>query len=116
MKIYVSHSTNFDYRAELYVPLRANFSDLDIFLPHEKSGQASDTKQTIKTADLVLAEVSYPSTGQGIELGWASDASTPIVCIHRAGTAPSSALGIITNDFIDYSSTEELVEKLREVL
>jgi len=116
MKIYVSHSTNFEYQANLYDPLRANFSELDIFLPHEKGGKLLDTKQIIKESELILAEVSYPSTGQGIELGWANTFDIPIVCIYRDGTKPSSALRIVSHNLINYSSADELVHKLRKVI
>lgn len=116
MGIYVSHSTNFDYKTKLYEPLRANFADHDIFLPHEKNEEAVDTKQIIKTTDLILAEVSHPSTGQGIELGWANDSGVPIVCIHRDESTPSNALRVVSNEFISYSSAEDLVEKLRKFI
>ena len=116
MKIYVSHSTNFDYETELYEPFRVNFSELDMFFPHEKDGKLLDTKQIIKESGLVLAEASYPSTGQGIELGWANTFDIPIVCIYRDGTKPSSALRIVSHNFINYSSADELVDKLRKVI
>jgi len=116
MKIYVSHSTNFDYQTELYEPLRENFNELDIFLPHEKNGDTVDTKKNIKESELVLAEVSYPSTGQGIELGWANDSNVPIICIHRDDAKPSGALRIVSDNFISYSSVSEMVEKLQRVV
>lgn len=66
MKIFVSHSTNYDFDSELYAPLRQ--SDLakehEIILPHENQRDVN-TKDIIKNCDLVVAEVSYPSTGQG---------------------------------------------------
>jgi len=116
MKIYISHSTNFDYQTNLYDPLRANFSNLDIFFPHEKNNDAVDTKQIIKEADMILAEVSYPSTGQGIELGWADTFGIPVICMYRDGTKPSGALRIISTDIISYSSAKDLVEKIQRVI
>jgi len=116
MKIYVSHSTNFDYQAELYGPLREHFSEQILFLPHEKSTETMDSKNTIKDADMVLAEVSYPSTGQGIELGWANDAGVPIICIHREDAKHSGALEIVSDKLISYSSTDDLVSKLRKFI
>ena len=116
MKIYVSHASSFDYRAELYAPLQAHLTEHELFLPHEKTNDAIDTKEALKNSDLIVAEVSYTSTGQGIELGWANDADVPIVCIHRHNTKPSSALKIVSNKFISYSSDNDLIEKLQEIL
>ncbi len=116
MKIYVSHSSGFDFKTELYTPLKESFSEHDIFLPHEHGDEVIDTKEVIRSSDLVLAEVSYPSTGQGIELGWANDANMPIICIHKAGSNPSSALRIITNKFAGYISSDDLIITLREFL
>jgi len=116
MKIYVSHSTNFDYETELYEPLRENFSELDMFFPHEKGGKLLDSKQIIKESGLVLAEVSYPSTGQGIELGWANTFGVPMICIYRDDTKPSGALQVVSDNFISYSSISDMVEKLQSVI
>jgi len=117
MKIYVSHATNFDYNTELYEPLKGAFSDdHQLILPHESGNSVTDSKESIQSSDLVVAEVSYPSTGQGIELGWADEFHVPIICIHRSDKTPSGALHIVSDRFINYSSTEDLVEKLRHAL
>lgn len=117
MKIFVSHSTNYDFENELYAPLRE--SDLsnknEIILPHENK-QDAITKDLIKDCDLVVAEVSHPSTGQGIELGWADMFKVPIVCIHKEGTEPSHSLRKITNDFIAYKDKNDMIAKLFEYI
>ena len=70
MKIYVSHASSYDYRGELYEPLKLALPDHELFLPHEKSNDVSqEARDIIEACDIVLAEVSYPSTGQGVELG-----------------------------------------------
>ena len=33
--------------------------------------ESATSKEVIRTSDLVIADISYPSTGVGIELGWA---------------------------------------------
>ena len=113
MKIFVSHSTKYDFENELYAPLRQ--SDLnktnEIILPHE-NGQDVLTKDIIKNCDLVVAEVSYPSTGQGIELGWADMFKIPIVCIHKEEGEPSRSLRKITNAFIAYKDRGDMIMKL----
>ena len=113
MKIYVSHSRDFDFLADLYQPLRDSKlnADFDFFLPHEND-RSVNTQDEIKNSDLVLAEVSFPSTGQGIELGLASMLDVPILCISKEGSKVSGSLKYLTQDFIDYSGTEDLIAKL----
>ncbi|MGH7204169.1 MAG: hypothetical protein ACREHC_07025, partial [Candidatus Levyibacteriota bacterium] len=86
MKIFVSHSTKFNYEEELYKPLRNSALNQkhEIILPHE-NGQHLETKDVIRNCDLVVAEVSISSTGQGIELGWANEAYISIICFYKDG-------------------------------
>lgn len=110
MKIFVSHSQSFEFKEELYKPLR-EIDGCNFFFPHEN--ESKNTQEEIKNSDLVLAEVSYPSTGQGIELGWANVSKIPILCIFKEGSKISGSLKYITDDFITYSSTGDLVDKLK---
>lgn len=117
MKIFVPHSSNFDFRNELYLPLRSSaLNELhELILPQENKREVI-TRELIKDCDIVLAEVSYPSTGQGIELGWASMLNVPIVCIYKEGFKYSPALHYITDTFIDYSSPNDMIEKVTKIL
>lgn len=117
MKVYVSHSSSFDYQNGLYAPLVQQFGDtVEFYFPHDEIHEGENSREAIRSSDLVLAEVSYPSTGQGIELGWANDANVPILCINAQDQTPSSALKLITTDFIEYTSTSDLLDKLNEKL
>ena len=119
MKIYLAHSRHsFDYENELYKPLRASALNTkhEIILPHEKTADAVTSKEVIKTCDLVLAEVSYPATGVGIELGWADAFGKPILCVYKAGNEIPSSLRFITKDFIVYSDSGDLISQLDEFL
>ncbi len=113
MRIYVTHSTSFDYIKELYLPIRQ--SDLnsqhDFILPHESSNEPYDSNSLFTTVqvDLVVAEVSYPSTGMGIEIGWADSCGIPIVCVHRSASKPSGSLKVVTDNIVGYSSNKELI-------
>jgi hypothetical protein len=65
----------FDYQTLLYLPLRSlALPNIAFIFPHETSALPEHSQQIILAADAVLAEVSYPSTGMGIELGWADAA------------------------------------------
>lgn len=114
MKVYLSHSSSIDYVSELYEPLKGSLAiDHDIFFPHDSDKDGINTKDIIPVCDLMLAEVSHPSTGQGIEIGWASANNIPIICIYRSGTKPSSAIQFISDRVIEYLSSEDMIEKLR---
>lgn len=111
MKIYIVHSTSFDYKTELYQPIK-NWRQSTFILPHDTQNEPLDSKQVIKECDLIIAEVSYPSTGSGIELGWGNMHDRRILCIHKEDCKPSSSLKMVSSDFLSYSSPEDLIQKL----
>lgn len=118
MKIYISHSTQFDYINKIYNPIKN--SDLTqsntFFLPHEEKNNIVNTKDIISNFDLVIAEVSLSSTGQGIELGWADYAKIPILCIYERKAKISSSLKFITKQFIEYEGVEDMIRKIRNFI
>lgn len=118
MKIFVSHSSNFDFKNELYRPLRE--SDLskkhEFFFPHD-TDIIFNTKEAIQNVyDMVLAEVSFPSTGMGIEMGWANDAKKKILCIYKKGSKYSSSLNEVSENFMEYTDNKDLIDKLKSNL
>lgn len=118
MRLYLSHSGNFDYQTELYTPLKHSALAVEhsIFFPHDPENIDTKTKGILPTYDVVIAEVSYPSTGQGIEIGWASASNTQIVCFHKTNSKPSSALRFVSESLIEYSTPEDLVAKISTYL
>ena len=120
MVIYVSHSKDLDFQKALYQPLKE--SDLSgqhkfIFL-HESSDLPFNSKDLMSSGgcDLVLAEVSYPATGQGVELGWANAFKIPIVCLYKKGSKTSRSLGAVCKQLIEYSGTQDMIHKIRSVV
>ena len=83
--ICIGHSNSFNYKDELYIPIRkSELNDIyKIVLPHEKREGPYNSKEILKNCNLFVAEVSYPSTGLGIEIGWASMLEVPIICIKK---------------------------------
>ncbi len=118
MKIYVSHSKNFDFKKELYEVLENSNLGQGFILPHKDSDTPFNTKELFqnKNCDLIIAEVSFPATGQGIELGWADIYKIPVVCIYKKGSKISGSLKIIADKFIEYKNAEDLINKLEEFL
>jgi hypothetical protein len=114
MNIYVSHSSEQDYQSDLYAPIKASalYRAHHFFLPHEPENKDAPAAEVLKQADVIVAEVSYPSTGQGIELGLASVSGVRILCFYKSGAKPSSSLRFITNSLIEYHDTQDLLSQL----
>lgn len=118
MKIYVGHSSGFDFKTELYLPIRN--SDLnkhhEIVLPHENSEEPFDSRTYLRSADVMVAEVSFPSTGLGIELGWADSNDVPILLVYREGMKISRSLSVVSEHLVSYSDTDQLITAIDSFL
>ena len=114
MKIYLAHSSGYDYKSELYEPIKTAFAnEYEIFYPHDSHADGVISKDFIPRFDAIIAEVSLPSTGQGIELGWASFHDKPIICFYKTGSNPSNALRFISQGIFEYATTGEMIKGLR---
>lgn len=117
MKIYLSHSSSFDYQQELYLPLQTGLflEKYKLIYPHQESAAPYPTQALFKSSECaaVLAEVSHPSTGQGIELAWAQALCIPIFCFHREGSSPSGALNALDLKSTSYQQIEGIIEKIK---
>ncbi len=117
MKIYIAHSRDFDYLNELYKPLRNDifFKEYELILPHEQ--QSSNNKREFyNDIDLFIAECSYPSTGLGIELGFAFDSGKQIYCLHKREKKISGSLNVITNNIFEYDTIEEMINIMKDII
>jgi hypothetical protein len=116
--IYVAHAGAMNFKEELYKPIHASELNqkLDIHLPHEKSDEPYSTVEFLGTCDAIVAEVSFRSTGQGIELGQANMMNVPIVCIYRKGTSPAGSLKTISDILLEYEDSQDLIEKISQAL
>lgn len=119
MKIYVTHSTKYDFKEKLYKPLKqSKIADRhEIIFPHDKSLGLYNSKDLFKNGcDCVIAEVSEKSFGIGIELGWANSNDIQIICIYKKGTKISSSLKAISVVFIEYETEKGMIKKLEKLL
>lgn len=118
MNIYIAHSTLFDYQSLLYLPLQNSklWTQHKFILPHTDTIAPLNTKNIITHSDLIIAEVSYPSTGMGIELGWANIANRQIICLYYNLANPSSSLQYVANAIIAYNDVIDLIKKIETIL
>jgi len=117
MKIFVAHSSNFDFRNKLYIPLRGSAlnSEHEILLPQE--GEIEEiTREMINNCDAVVAEVSAPSLGAGIEIGWADAASVPVIAMYEKDSHPSFSIDNAVSDRFEYENADDMLEKLTTAL
>lgn len=116
MKIYVAHASGWDYETQLYDILAKAELGVELVFPHRDQTIMAHSKPIIETCDLLLAEVSRPSTGLGIELAWAHAASIPILAVHQASLTPSAAIHAVTKNIHAYVNVYTLVTLVRDFL
>ncbi|MBT3816930.1 MAG: hypothetical protein HOE80_00380 [Candidatus Magasanikbacteria bacterium] len=119
MKIYVAHSRSFDFKKELYEPMRQSSlnNEHTFVLPHETSDESFNSKDYLKNeADVLIAEVSEPSTGLGIELGWANIYEVPIIGIYKKGSKVSGSLKVVSKNFVEYFNSKELISGIEKII
>jgi nucleoside 2-deoxyribosyltransferase len=114
-KVYIAHSSVFDFEKELYEPLKKSV-EFEFIFPHAKENELKDSNELIKGCDFVLAEITYPSTGMGIEIGRAEAAGIPIVAIYKKGSGISSSMKFVTNNIIAYENLESDFEKIKTII
>lgn len=52
----------------------------------------------------------------GIELGWANAYNIPIICLHRAEQAGSTALYTLTKEILVYADSRDMVKKISDAI
>ena len=74
----------------------------------------------VHNAKLIIAEVTNPSIGTGIEIGWALKLNKSIICLaHKNADVTSMVLGPVhlgQIDFIAYENEEDALEQLKILL
>lgn len=108
MKIYIGHSKKNNYINELYKPIKEISTDIEFIFPHEFDENINNNREFYSNIDIFIAEVTYPSFGLGIELGWTYDECIPIYCIYKKDTKIGNSLKSITNNFYEYNNDQEL--------
>ncbi len=118
MKIYIAHSKKLNYVENLYRPIRNDkeLQKYNIILPHEHSSFNPNGREFYSSLTAMIAEVTFPGTGMGIELGWAYDDSIPIYCIYQKGVKIASSLKQLNSKFIEYTSEQELLEIVKKII
>ena len=115
MKIYVGHSTKYDYKNEIYKPLLDSIlsKKVEFILPHN-TDKTFNSKEVIENSNLFIAEISLPSLGLGIEIGRAEMKGKKILCICNDKDKVPSSLKYVNVDVITYSDRNDMIRKIEE--
>lgn len=118
MKVYVAHSQQLPYQDELYQPIRTSVlnAEYEFVLPHETSQAPYNSLDQAKTFKALIAEVSFPSTGLGIELGWFNALGLPILCLQRAGSQVSPSVQLVATQYVVYDDTNSMLMAIQQFL
>ena len=119
MKIYVGHSSSFDYKQDLYQTLKNSelSADHELTFPHENSEELFNSREFLREeADVMIAEVSNPSTGLGIELGWADSLNVKLILLAQKNCSVSGSLEALESEVLRYSDSEDLIEAITKLL
>lgn len=113
MRVFVAHASNFDFREKLYKPLRESELNTqhEFFLPQETDEDYVDL-EFIRSCDALIVDVSIPSSGAGIEMGWANASGVPILGVYEKGSHPSASAAYPTKQYVEYSDSKDLIEKV----
>jgi hypothetical protein len=117
MRIYLAHSSNFNFSEKLYSPIKESelSKDHEILFPQE--GPVEEiTRNMIEEADALLADVSQPSLGVGIEMGWADSFHVPVIAMNEKGSAPSFSIDNVVSERFEYENPEDMIEKITVAL
>lgn len=117
MKIFVAHASNFAFKEKLYVPIRASElnTKYEFWLPQE-TDEDWVTLDFMRTCDALVVDASIPSTGAGIEMGWANALGIPILGIYERGSKPSASAEYTTKMYREYSNSQEMLRIVDEFL
>lgn len=118
MKIYLAHSSNFDYKNTLYAPLRGSAlnTEHELLFPHETDAPPEITRDMIKECNALVADVSAPSLGVGIEMGWADAFHVPVIAMNERGSKVSFSIDNVVTERFEYDDSDDMLAKLEGAL
>ena len=117
MKIYVGHLRKYDYMNELYLPiLNSELGKREKFILPHLTDESFNSQEVIENSDLFIAELTYPSTGLGIEIGRAEMKGKRILCICNENSKLPSSLKYVNVDTLYYKDSEDMIKKIEKYI
>ena len=117
MKIYVGHSTDYNFMDELYNPImNSKLKDKAEFIFPHLTNETFNSQEVIEQSDLFIAEVSKHSLGLGIEIGRAEMKNKKILCIYNENSKITSCLKYLDVDILSYADEEDMIRKIENYI
>lgn len=118
LDIYVTHSNKIDYKRRLYTPLLESKigKENNLILPHSKEYENVDTKNILINCDLLVAEITVPGTGIGIEIGRAESNNVSIVCLLKKGEKQNNSVRRMGIRVLEYLDEKDMIFKLNKYI
>jgi hypothetical protein len=118
MKIYLAHSTHFDFKEKLYTPIKNSplATEHEWHFPHETDAPPEISRDMIKGCDALVADVSAPSLGVGIEMGWADAFHVPVIAMNERGSKVSFSIDNVVTQRFEYENQGDMLAKLESAL
>lgn len=118
MKLFIAHASAFPYEEKVYAPVRGlcERDGHEAVFPQDGAYGPRNWRESITGADAFVLDASVPSTGAGIEAGWASAAGVPVIAVHEKGSVPSTVVAYIAAAIVEYDGPEDLSAKLGRAL
>ena len=116
MIIQVWHNQDYDFRTELYNPIKDSvfFDSHTWIFPHDDIVVIS--RESLKEVDIFITEVSKPSTWLGIEIWFATLYGKRIICLYKSWVSVSWSLKYVSEDFIEYENQDDMIQKIARFL
>ena len=125
MKVFVSAPYTENLETEFLSSLESILkeADLDVVVPHKYVDEKEDIEKSIKRnfkllddCDMILADVTKPSHGVGMEILYAHQKGKKIIFLRKAGTKVSHMALFHANELVEYNNQKDLKENLLGVL
>ena len=99
LNIYFIHSTKLDYNNLIYKKVLSSSVCLghNLMLPQTKEYQEKYTKDLMQKADIIIAEVSNPTFGLGLELKWLQKQDKPKLFLSLNNEIPKKYKKYVNN-------------------
>lgn len=113
-KVYFAHANEGDYENKFYKPL-GSLKNIKFVFPYANE-ETKFSRDIIKKCDYLLADISNPAMGMGIEIGWANAFGVPIIFMYKRGSKVSSYLSKLSKNIIEYRNLEKELYKIKEII
>jgi len=92
--------------------------EFEFYFPHQYSIVPNDSRETLRASDYLLCEITKPSTGQGIEMGFAASFNIPIIAICEENRTYSTSISLLTKSISYYKPPldEDFLSGLFQIL